>query len=334
MAGNPSKLRLIFQHPASDEIYCLREPCAAHQMRSRLAEKPTNIPVMTSSSGISAETISTHPSRSGQALHQQGLGKWKAVRPWKPPESADSVRDSLDMDGAGSVGTGEQRGERNASPRLRLEVVDVSSTAVSLAFFTEQEQHTDDDTEETSTQAAQRPSRASDAHHEGASVSGSQPCTPSAISIKVNSAPWPHVAHSGPLLGDIRGRHEGIHDTQATAEGAIVVYGLEPGSLYEVELDALGETIDSFTSSVCRSAHAFRSRRAPTTGSRTEYGFDAFDRSKRLSSSPLLIRRSLSTSAPPHRGRGTDTPKKGSGYRKKGRGSHRIVYPHAQEIAR
>jgi hypothetical protein len=81
--------------------------------------------------------------------------------------------------------------------KLRLEVVDVSSTAVSLAIHTQ-------------TEAAL-----------GAN----------GIEIKLNSEPWPKTVISDPAF---------YQDDTPNSNGAtVVIYGLEPGRDYEIELDVV-----------------------------------------------------------------------------------------------
>lgn len=96
--------------------------------------------------------------------NDERMTRWKTVRPWLPPQS----------DG-----------------KLELEVIDVSSTAVSLRVLSSPEPDTD---------------------------------RWNAISIKLNSRPWSLVAHT-------------VVDEEGQEGAVIVVYGLEPGTEYEVELD-------------------------------------------------------------------------------------------------
>lgn len=154
--------------------------------------------------------------------------RWKTVRPWLPPRSASTVR------------------------RLELEVVDVSSTAVSLSVFSP-----DPASDEAEAEAQAAAAEDGEGEAESSAVSGAP-----AISIKLNGRPWSQVAHAGtpvaddalidesePLVpDDVRSTDARRRRSSSSLsrrfkngrEGAtIVIYGLEPGKEYEVELDVV-----------------------------------------------------------------------------------------------
>jgi hypothetical protein len=61
---------------------------------------------------------------------------------------------------------------------------------------------------------------------------------PAPISISLNSNPWPHVFHSEPAVYPSAESLDGA--VAKSGNGAtIVVYGLDPGRHYDVQLDAV-----------------------------------------------------------------------------------------------
>lgn len=165
--------------------------------------------------------------------------RWKTVRPWLPPRSTSALR------------------------RLELEVVDVSSTAVSLSVFAPATGS------EEGAAAAEAVAEAEDAGWTGNAAP--------AISIKLNGRPWSQVAHAGAPVGDDLFPDDAEDDGEAKkirrrsssslsrrengSQGAtIVIYGLEPGKEYEIELDVLdGDEADD-DEEVSEATEARRSR--------------------------------------------------------------------------
>ncbi|KAK4705287.1 hypothetical protein P7C70_g917, partial [Phenoliferia sp. Uapishka_3] len=140
--------------------------------------------------------------------------KWRTVRPWLPPSSSSSTS-SPDDD--------------STSSKLRLEVLDVTSTAVALSVFTPSTDHSE-----------HNPPLASSSTRSGSGPSSSalppvKRSKPPQISIQLDRRPWPHVAHAGSLSTDslTPGGRRG-------AETTVIVYGLEPGLDYEISLDVVG----------------------------------------------------------------------------------------------
>lgn len=194
--------------------------------------------------------------------------KWKVVRPWQPPVNdedaavahlenglaelaGESGTDYEDEDEeydlhhdhdpeedcfqaerydfasctAGSSGrTPTPRGSFE-SKRLQLEVVDVGSTSVSLSLF-EQSQNTGERHSTTS-------SGSSPVVLPSEPAADSLP-TPN-ISIKLNSASWPHVLHSDAFLPDTE-RTEASQEPNEPSGSSILVWGLSPGVDYHIEL--------------------------------------------------------------------------------------------------
>lgn len=104
--------------------------------------------------------------------------------------------------------------------RLRLEVLDVTSTAVALSVFTPPlATPTPAPTSAPSSPAPARPKTTA-----GSMFRKRAPV----ISIQLDRQPWPHVAHAGGLSQEGGGRG---------AETTVIVYGLVPGREYEIGVD-------------------------------------------------------------------------------------------------
>ncbi|GAA5961154.1 hypothetical protein JCM21900_005882 [Sporobolomyces salmonicolor] len=102
--------------------------------------------------------------------------------------------------------------------KLRLQVLDVTSSAVALSVFT-----------------PAPPPAASSSSTASPSTSRSTPCSsskPPSVSILLDRRPWPHVAHAGSsaLPGD---------SGEAGQETTVIVYGLDPAREYEIGLDVV-----------------------------------------------------------------------------------------------
>lgn len=195
-----------------------------------------------------------HPSgpleapKAPMAEQETTRSRWKTVRPWLPPRSDASPR------------------------RLELEVVDVSSTAVSLSVF--------------APGPSPEEAAAVEATEDAQDSTWNESSAP-AISIKLNGRPWSQVAHAGSPIGDdISGdeseegdagerkrRRRGSSSSLSPKRGegtTIVIYGLEPGQEYEVELDVLdGDDDPDGTGEPQPAAHETRRSRIITRGSQS-----------------------------------------------------------------
>ncbi len=108
------------------------------------------------------------------------------------------------------------------SSRLRLEVLDVTSTAVALSVFTPPLPTTPGYSNNQQQQpAATKSSSASLLFRKRTPV----------ISIQLDGQPWSHVAHAGSLS------QESTSQGGRGAETTVIVYGLVPGREYEISLD-------------------------------------------------------------------------------------------------
>lgn len=109
------------------------------------------------------------------------------------------------------------------SCKLRLEVLDVTSTAVTLSVFTPYSLPSSSD-------AASRPT-------DSGSTSTTPPrrSKPPLISIQLDRRPWPHVAHAGSISTEalVPGGKKG-------AETTVIIWGLDPGRDYEISLGVVG----------------------------------------------------------------------------------------------
>ena len=202
--------------------------------------------------GVAAASRDSRPDAAVQpasdtSSSSAGPSKWTQIRPDRPPasiaESAASASTDLDETAGPSS---ERRRPLHDEGRLKLEVLDVSSTAVALAIFTAGHSDNDDDEDDEDLEEAELSRSHSTARLPSSDALSrlaagrtddddlALPGTAPAISIRLNSAPWPHVLHSDSAFSDLSDRREG-RDTGAT----IVVFGLEPGKDYEVELDVV-----------------------------------------------------------------------------------------------
>ncbi|KAH8917060.1 hypothetical protein BT69DRAFT_705114 [Atractiella rhizophila] len=153
-----------------------------------------------------AGTSSAGPSCS-KKQSPASTSRWKTVRPWKP---MDDFKD-----------------------KYQLEVIEVGPTAVALALYSP-----------TSLAASRNSSRrnsrdSSDFLQVSGSFNASTPdardrgqasLSSSGIVVKVNSQPWACVSHAGSA---------GVDDEWRDASMVVVVWNLEPGKEYRVELDVL-----------------------------------------------------------------------------------------------
>lgn len=201
--------------------------------------------------------------------------KWKVVRPWKPPSNddtlnlenglkegniSDTATEDDDDEEGDDVDEGEEEQEEDdnehihdlegqqhdgtprslnghshlqVDKRLQLEVVDVSTTSVSLALFESPRQSPSATDEHAALDQRFLPS----------SDSASSPN----ISIKLNSAPWPHVLHSDAALSEVDGpalTRDSLDDPAPPAGSSILVWGLSPGIDYHIELGVFADEPD------------------------------------------------------------------------------------------
>lgn len=110
--------------------------------------------------------------------------------------------------------------------RLRLEVLDVTSTAVALSVFTPALPTTTGYSSPAQPRAPAKSSAASLLFRKRTPV----------ISIQLDRQPWPHVAHAGSLS------QESTSQGGRAAETTVIVYGLVPGREYEISLDVTTAT--------------------------------------------------------------------------------------------
>lgn len=102
-----------------------------------------------------------------------------------------------------------------SSSKLRLQVLDVSSSAVALSVFTPRS-------------------------------SSRSPSKPPSISIQLDRRPWPHVAHAGSSTGTAPTAADGAGDGDENgAETTVIVYGLDPSREYEISLEVVEGQEDS-----------------------------------------------------------------------------------------
>lgn len=163
---------------------------------SKKAHKETS----TSSQG---ELLTSEPPSSSQ--------RWQSIRPWRPPEGLSADESEI--------------------TRLQVEVIDVSSTAVALAFLAS-DQQPNSQTANTSALPSGS-SRSPEQTH-------SNPNKTTSLAVKLNNQPWPHVLHSDPaFFQDIEDATTSQGQSSPTASGAttIVIYGLRPGTCYAVQLE-------------------------------------------------------------------------------------------------
>ena len=145
--------------------------------------------------------------------------------------------------------------QRTQQPRMQLQVVDVSSTSVSLAVIGQSEEATarpeesgtanGQDSYPSSTprldiarsrQRSRSASTVSNAYHNHQLQVQQDPPN---ISIKLNSAAWPHVFHTDSSLldADSATPPSRSQDFQTAApSSSILVWGLSPGMNYHIEL--------------------------------------------------------------------------------------------------
>lgn len=153
--------------------------------------------------------------------------KWRSVRPWRPPGSL--VESSPEANTSPISAISDTRG-RSASGRLpanemNLEVVDVSCTAVSIAVFGPSNASPSNPSSSTSSPASAEESTAPN------------------LSIKLNSAPWPHVYHTDAASFEMDHHSNGQRQVPSARDGetgaTIVIFGLSPGKQYNIELGVI-----------------------------------------------------------------------------------------------
>lgn len=182
------------------------------------------------------------------------VSKWKTVRPWHPPStdnpslSHEYVEEphEHESDITGTVAVDCRQDALGLDPnitlnkRRQLEVIDVSSTSVSLAVY------------ENDNTAGNSPTSTSCGR--AAHMSNEYTLSPPAINVKLNSHPWPHFFHSDSPLTDLDGPHldEGSGNPSSSS---VLVWGLSPGVDYQIEL-AVQDEPDDGTS--IRVGEAFR----------------------------------------------------------------------------
>lgn len=201
------------------------------------------------------------------------------MRPWQPPSGNgnheatledgnnhqyqhghDSEDDAAGMDdddvAEDSASSAILTSSSSRLKRMHLEVVDVSSTSVSLSVFGQpssssqdnvqaHHQHLDTSLGSTSSMTNQttatRRSRAASTSSERIL---SNPPQPPNISIKLNSAAWPHVFHTDASFFDTESTTSRGQDDQSMSSSSILVWGLSPGQNYHIELGVFEDGVD------------------------------------------------------------------------------------------
>lgn len=231
----------------------------------------------TASSG-SKNSNSAAPKHASTSSSSSSSSKWKLVRPWQPPSGNSNHEATLEdgnnhqyqhgHDSEDDAGMDEDDvAEDSASSailtssssrlkRMHLEVVDVSSTSVSLSVFGQpssssqdnvqaHHQHLDTSLGSTSSMTNQttatRRSRAASTSSERIL---SNPPQPPNISIKLNSAAWPHVFHTDASFFDTESTTSRGQDDQSMSSSSILVWGLSPGQNYHIELGVFEDGVD------------------------------------------------------------------------------------------
>jgi hypothetical protein len=182
---------------------------------------------------------------------QSTTTKWKVVRPWHPPSVSSRSSEAALEAGQGDAGTVTEEEdeeeddtdgqiEQDSRPhslslasdttlpsrkRRQLEVIDVSSTSVSLAVYGA--------TDETVNPG--------NSHLNARSTSSAieAPSNPPNFSVKLNSTAWPHFFHSDTSIVDADGTEP--LDDAAPSSSSILVWGLSPGTNYQIELGVIEE---------------------------------------------------------------------------------------------
>lgn len=144
-------------------------------------------------------------------------------------EESDSALEDEDEIVSMNVNEPPSRTASSRRKRMQLEVVDIGSTSVSLAVFGSAE-------ESPANANLSQPQH----HNLGSSEASPVSANPPNISIKLNSAAWPHVFHSDAFLVDSDGTTQASEDTSASAS-SILVWGLSPGVNYQIELGVYPE---------------------------------------------------------------------------------------------
>jgi hypothetical protein len=184
-----------------------------HSKRTHKSSSPTS-PEPPTDSSLSRSAVV--PPSSAIPSKYTGVSKWKSIRPWLAPASIFARGDHEDGEWDESSECCLPTPTQHGHGRFQLQIVDVSSTAVSFAVV-------------DSCDSSIAP--VSDSNRSREAPSSKAPAAPNTpISISLDSNPWPHVFHSESALSESAAK---------SGNGAmIVVYGLEPGRDYEVQLDA------------------------------------------------------------------------------------------------
>lgn len=213
-------------------------------------------------------------------------GKWTVVRPWQPPSSSSSSTVVAQVEGeteqpeedAGEPDNGEMpeaelvesTTARRQGRRMQLQVVDVSSTSVSLAVVGQPEEanagaaagtannetlhhqyHGNNNNQALATSLASSSSRLRQRSRSASTASNLQNQTmqsaahmlqpnPPNISIKLNSAAWPHVFHTDSSFMEPDNPRQ-TSTAPSSSTSSILVWGLSPGQNYHIELGVFSD---------------------------------------------------------------------------------------------
>lgn len=179
---------------------------------------------------------------------------WQSIRPWRPPEGLQSSTiDPAAHDHASVVPFSSSNLTSLAldpdSFRIQVEVIDVASTAVALAIFS------------VGSAFPVNHSQARSARRTTPSTgNGSGDPSTTSLTVKLNGSPWPNVLHSDPAFfhdSDAAAHHSDGTTHALSGATTVVIYGLDPGTSYQVELDWVrepesGEYTACLTCSACK----------------------------------------------------------------------------------
>lgn len=204
-----------------------------------------------------------HPPADGSNSVEARLEDGNGEQPQQPNNHAetDEEREEADNDDAEDAEAEDSAGSAvlATSSRLKkmhLEVVDVSSTSVSLSVFGQQPSQ-DSSNGQSQTQnldtflgstssmtnqtTATRRSRAASTSSERIL---SNPPQPPNISIKLNSAAWPHVFHTDASFFDTESSRQTGDEHPSMSSSSILVWGLSPGQNYHIELGVFEDGVE------------------------------------------------------------------------------------------
>lgn len=275
-------------------IFCIHAIIMHASSSAASASNSQNSAASSAAGSTSVSTRASGKKSSGNAFKQNATSsstgssstssKWKLVRPWQPPADGSHSAETRLEDGNGEQqqlhhhSQADSEGERDdaedddvedaeedsassavlaSSSRLKkmhLEVVDVSSTSVSLSVFGQQPlqdssnstiQYLDTSLGSTSSMTnqttANRRSRAASTSSERIL---SNPPQPPNISIKLNSAAWPHVFHTDASFLDTETSRHNTDEHPSMSSSSILVWGLSPGQNYHIELGVFEDGVD------------------------------------------------------------------------------------------